>query len=346
VRPARPLALELRVESPGGRLRRYRLGRRATAAVLLAATAMLAGLVLGVASLPSIVAASRVRREMDVALERRSQLGIRLRALVDAYLALDRQAREHAARVDRIRRLYGLPELAPGGEAATGARGGPRSIFGAAILHARRVDQSIEASLARSDAQLAVLARWERERPEEVRAVPALAPIRAADSVVVSAFGPRRNPLSDELEFHAGLDLAAPAGATIRAPSAAVVVWAGEAPAAAGEAWWRLGRVVVLAHGRTYRTLFGHCDRILVRSGQRLAAGTPVATVGKSGWTPTSRLHYEVRRRAGDEEWEPVDPLALALDPAWASAAAHAPAIDRDESRVPPPPPLPRPFAR
>jgi murein DD-endopeptidase MepM/ murein hydrolase activator NlpD len=345
VRRARPLALELRVESPGGRVRRYRLGRRATAAVLLGVTATLAGLALGVVSLPALAAASRVRREMNVALERRTQLGARLRALVDAYVALDQQVREHAARVERIRRLYGLPEIPLRSESEAVVRGASQTIFGAAILHGRRVDQTIEAVLARTDAELAVLTRWERDRPEEVRSVPVLAPIRAADAVVVSAFGPRRNPLSEELEFHAGLDLAAPAGATIRAPSDASVVWAGEAPAGAGESWWRLGRVVVLAHGRSYRSLFGHCDRILVRAGQRIRAGAPIATVGKSGWTPTPRLHYEVRHRAGDADWEPIDPLTLVLDPAWAPLAANAPAIEREADGASPLP-LPRPFAR
>lgn len=341
----RRLALELRVESPGGRLRRYRLGRRATAAVLAGAVATLAGLAIGVVELPSLVAASRVRREMNVALERRSQLGARLRALVDAYVDLERQVREHATRVDRIRRLYGLPELVASDGSEPGARFEPATIFRAAILHARRVDATVDATLARADAQLAVLARWERDRPDEVRALPALAPLRAADSVVVAGFGPRRHAVSEELEFHAGLDLAAPAGTTIRAPSEAVVVWAGEAPASAGELWWRLGRIVVLAHGRSFRTLFGHCDRLLVRSGQRLAAGTPIATVGASGWAPTPRLHYEVRRRAGDGDWEPVDPLAFALDPAWTLFGANAPAAGRDETGVVPPA-LPRVFAR
>lgn len=342
---ARPLALELRVESPGGRIRRYRFGPLVTAGALALTAATLGGLALGVASLPSLVAASRVRREMNVALERRTQLGDRLRALVDAYVVLDRQVREHGARVDRIRSLYGLPELAVAAPPESPSRGEPRTIFGAAILHGRRVDQAIDAALARTDAQLAVLSRWERDRPDEVRSVPALAPVRAADSVVVSGFGPRRDPLTGEPEFHAGVDLAAPAGAAIRAPSDAVVVWAGEPPTGAGETWWRLGRIVVLAHGRTYRTIFGHCDRMLVRRGQRIALGTPIATVGSSGWTPSPRLHYEVRRRDADGVWIAVDPLTLALDPVGAPTASEVSIVEPDPG-APGAPDLPRVFAR
>jgi len=339
------LALELRVESPGGRSRRYRLGGLASVVVLLAALAIFGGVALGLASLPSLLAASRDRREMNVALERRSQYGDRLRALVVEYAALDRQVREHADRVDRIRRLYGLPELPAAVESETAARREPRTIFDGAILHARRVDLAIEANLARTDALLAILARWERDRPAEVRAVPAILPLRAAEAVPVSGFGRRRDPVSGELEFHAGIDFAAPAGATVRAPSDATVRWAGEPPTNAGEAWWRLGRVVVLAHGDQFRTVFGHCDRILVRRGQRIAVGTPIATVGTSGWTATPRLHYEVRRPGSDASWTAIDPATLVIDPQSALLQEGMPAA-AEKGTEPDPPPLPRSFER
>jgi murein DD-endopeptidase MepM/ murein hydrolase activator NlpD len=151
--------------------------------------------------------------------------------------------------------------------------------------------------------------------------------------------------VSGEPEFHAGLDLAARAGTPVRAPAEGVVRWAGEPPTGAGEAWWRLGRLVVLQHGDGYLTVFGHCDRTLVRAGQRVAAGAPIATVGASGWTPTPRLHYEVRRRTGDGEWRAIDPVTVALEPAFVAAAADAErAVPTPEG--PHPPPLPRAFAR
>jgi len=340
-----PLTVELRFELRGGLVHRRRLGPWATAALLGALAATAAGAVAGVASLPSLFAASRVRREMDVSLERRSQLGERLRALVDAYAALDRQARDHAARVDRIRQLYGLPALAPRVELEPAARPAATAIFGGAILHGRRLDATVEATLARTDALLAVLARWERERPTEVRAVPARLPLAAADAVPVSGFGPRRDPVSGEAEFHAGLDLAARVGATVRAPADGIVRWAGEPPTGAGEAWWRLGRMVVVRHGDAYLTIYGHCDRTLVRVGQRVAAGAPLATVGASGWTPSPRLHYEVRRRTGGDEWTAIDPATLALDPAFAAAAADAERAAPSPDG-PQPPALPRPFLR
>jgi murein DD-endopeptidase MepM/ murein hydrolase activator NlpD len=345
VRGGGPLVLELRTELPGGIVLRRRLGRGATAVTLLGLAAIAAGALAGIASLPELLASRRVRREMNVSLERRTQLGERLRALVEGYAALDRQTREHAARVDRVRRLYGLPELAARPELAPPPQVSPAAIFGGAMLHGWRLDATIDAALARADAQLATLARWERERPDEVRAVPARLPVAASDAVPVSGFGPRQDPVSGGAEFHPGLDLAAPAGSAIRAPADATVRWVGEAPTGAGEAWWRLGRIVVLAHGSSYLTIFGHCDRTLVRQGQRVPAGAPVATVGRSGWTPTPRLHFEIRRRDADGEWVAVDPVSLALDPAFAAAAAAADSLT-PEPGGPAPPPLPRAFAR
>jgi murein DD-endopeptidase MepM/ murein hydrolase activator NlpD len=71
---------------------------------------------------------------------------------------------------------------------------------------------------------------------------------------------------------------------------------------------------VVIAHGSRYRTLFGHCDRLLVRVGQKVESGQPLATVGSSGRAASPRLHYEVRRRDADGDWLAVDPVTLLLD--------------------------------
>jgi len=345
VSPRGAFFLELRIESANGRRRAVRLGRTSSALLLVAALAAVIGAAVGIFLLPSAFAGSRLRRETSVALERRTQLGDRLRSLAERYTELERRAREHGARVDRIRQLYGLPPIAATG-AVPASRPAPEgSIFDGAILYGRRADAAIEASLARTDALLATLALWERERPKETRAVPAMLPIPAADAVPVSGFGPRRDPVTGEPEFHAGLDLAAPAGATIRAPADGIVRWAGEPPPSAGERWWRLGRVVVLADGELYRTILGHCDRILVRAGQHVERGMPIATVGVSGWTPTPRLHFEVRRRDDGGQWQAIDPLRMLLDTSWVPAATpDAEAIGAEPG--PPPPELPSIFAR
>lgn len=341
--PSPHASVELRVVAAGGRETRLRLGGWGGAAAMTIALALVAGLIAGFASIPAALSRSHDRRAMDAALQRRSQLGERLRALVDRCEALDAQVRAHADRVERIRILYGLPALAVAAPVPMRLEHPPGSIFAAAVLHAERLSAAIEAALARTDALVAALARWESEHPEEARSVPVLSPLQGADAVLVAGFGHGRNPVSGEAEFHAGLDFAAPAGAPVRAAAGGVVRWAGEPPPNASEQWWRLGRIVVVAHGASYRTVYGHCDRVAVRVGQRIETGELLALVGRSGWSPTPRLHFEIRRRDADGGWQPLDPRRMLL---------VGPGVSADPGRadppvlLPAPPPFPRAFER
>ena len=338
-------SLELVWIPAGGRERRLRVGRRVLVGVFVLTMLLVASLLLFAAVLPSLVSRARLSREMDVALARRVQLGERLRALVEHATQLDRQIQAHAARVDRIRALYGLPELGGASEPAHATPRVPRTIFAAAILYADQQTILMRATLDRADASVAVLARWESEHSDEARAVPALLPLPAADLVMVAGFGPGRDPVTGVVEFHAGLDLAAPEGDLVRAPSAGVVRWAGDAPTAAGTLWWRLGHLVVIAHGTRYLTLYGHCGKLLVHQGQHVSAGEPIATVGASGRTASPRLHYEIRQRTAAGNWDAVDPRRLLLD--LGPLAAPVPAPKRfEDGETPTAPPLPSVFVR
>ncbi len=131
--------------------------------------------------------------------------------------------------------------------------------------------------------------------------------------MLTSAFGSRRSPYTRAMEFHSGIDLAAPAGTPIFAPVAGVVVWAGAVEADRRSDWWRLGQTVVIASGDSFRT---HLRTLRADPGparQRVAAGDPIATVGETGWTTAPHLHYEIRRRTASG-WTAVDPRDYLLD--------------------------------
>jgi murein DD-endopeptidase MepM/ murein hydrolase activator NlpD len=338
---------ELRFEGARGGRAVVRLGPLRIAAAALLALAALALLAAGLVELPTRLSSSRERRETDVLLARRLQLGERLRQLATRFEQLESDSRRLGERVERVRRLYGLPGLPLAPPAARGAPGLTGSIFAAAALHVAKLDALVEARLSATDSLLATLARWEVEHRDEVVSVPARLPIRAQVAVPTALFGPERNEWSGEVEFHAGLDLAAPAGTAIVAPAGGVVRWAGEAPPSAGGAWWRLGRTVVLAHGDRHRTLFGHCDRVLVRSGQRVTTGQPIATVGSSGRALSPRLHYEVRRRdAADGSWRAIDPLEVVLELEQLERALGAPLPRRAAAGAGEAPPFPLAYAR
>jgi murein DD-endopeptidase MepM/ murein hydrolase activator NlpD len=99
---------------------------------------------------------------------------------------------------------------------------------------------------------------------------------------VSSPFGPRGR------WFHAGLDIAAAAGAEVRAAAAGRVTFAGFHNGGFG---W----MVVVAHGNGLRTLYAHLSLVTTMVGTRVAVGTAIGLVGSSGHSTGPHLHFEAR---------------------------------------------------
>lgn len=99
-------------------------------------------------------------------------------------------------------------------------------------------------------------------------------------------------------EEHVGLDVAVAVGAVVRAAGGGTVLDAGEEP--------EYGRFVRLGHPDAYETVYSHLSRVLVATGQTVAAGEVIALSGNSGRSSAPHLHFEVRR-----EGKPVDPSTL-----------------------------------
>ena len=307
--------IHLHPRNPRGRIRSLRLGRRGKWSALFLFAVYVLFLVAGLVAAPRTISNQLLQREYRARLARRQQLGERVQALVERFEVLSRQGRSLLARVERIERVYGIPPAVND----TAERFSPRSIelsptiFGGALTQGNRLDAKVRHDLDRSDLALAAIETFERTNRRWIAEVPAHSPLRGEDVVLTSGFGSRRSPYTRAMEFHSGIDLAAPAGSLIFAPVAGVVVWAGAVEADRRNDWWRLGLTVVLANGDSFRTLFGHCREILVRPGARVEVGDPIATVGETGWTTAPHLHYEIRRRMGSE-WRAVDPRDYLLD--------------------------------
>ena len=113
--------------------------------------------------------------------------------------------------------------------------------------------------------------------------------------VVTSPFGVRINPLTRRLEFHRGLDIAAPAGSPVRATADGVVTFSGwNGPG---------GNLVVLSHGEGFTTCYAHNSMNLVRVGQLVRRGDIIAYAGSTGSATGSHVHYEIWN-----EGRPVNP--------------------------------------
>ncbi len=158
---------------------------------------------------------------------------------------------------------------------------------------------------------------FETAHADQVRTTPSLSPLRRDEFVLTSPFGTRRSPFTKQVDFHPGIDLAAATGTPIHAPADGSVVYAGRYPVRQSVSWWRYGNLIALRHGDRFITLFGHCDSIGVRVGQKVRQGEVIGTVGNTGWSTSPHLHYEVRKLRQDGEFEPVDPRVYILDHRW-----------------------------
>ena len=114
-------------------------------------------------------------------------------------------------------------------------------------------------------------------------------PLQGEGRLVMSdEYGWRHDPLSGERQMHAGIDLVAPWGTPILAAREGTIKFAG----------WKggYGKLVVVGHSGDYETWYGHCTEFLVRDGDRVAAGQPIARVGATGAVTAPHLHFELRQ--------------------------------------------------
>lgn len=123
---------------------------------------------------------------------------------------------------------------------------------------------------------------------------------------ISSRFGWRFHPVLGSRSFHSGLDLAAPMGAPIGAARAGKVIFAG--PKGPN------GNLVQIDHGDGTVSSYAHNSKILVRVGQRVVQGEPIARVGSTGRSTGPHLHFEIRRHGKLE-----DPKPLLDSPYWRS---------------------------
>jgi hypothetical protein len=103
---------------------------------------------------------------------------------------------------------------------------------------------------------------------------------------ITSPFGWRVDPMNGSQRFHGGIDIAAATGIPVYAPQPGYVVYSGY--------YGGFGNVVVLDHGHTLYTLYGHNSQLLVQAGQYVSAGQPISLVGSTGRSTGPHLHFEV----------------------------------------------------
>jgi murein DD-endopeptidase MepM/ murein hydrolase activator NlpD len=88
-----------------------------------------------------------------------------------------------------------------------------------------------------------------------------------------------------------------PEGTVIKAAEGGVVAYAGNELKG-------FGNLVLIRHSGDWVTAYAHSSEILVKRGDVVRRGQPIAKAGRTGNVSAPQLHFEVRRGAS-----PVDPM-------------------------------------
>ena len=113
---------------------------------------------------------------------------------------------------------------------------------------------------------------------------------------VVTEFGPHQHPKYKTVVISNGLDIAAAEGAEVRSVGPGIVDLVQWLPG--------YGETVIVNHGRSYYTIYGHLGSVNVRPDDRVDPGHLLGTVGDTGSLKGVCLHFEVRQ--GGEAQDPM----------------------------------------
>jgi murein DD-endopeptidase MepM/ murein hydrolase activator NlpD len=244
-------------------------------AIYLGIAGVVALLVLG--SLLGSFAVSRLTEQGRVG--RLSRENSDLKAQVAAYAAAMDTFRHFIAKTEqmdnKLRASISLP-LIPGDIRLMGIGGNqppsPEPRVDAMLRRVRFEQQSL------AEIEAAV-----KEQESRLENMPSIWPVQGW---VGSGYGYRRDPFTGSRTLHPGLDIVAPTGTPIEATAAGRVVYAG------WKSEW--GRCVEIDHGGGIKTFYAHCRTLKVSGGENVFRGDVIATVGSSGRSTGTHLHYGV----------------------------------------------------
>ncbi|OGP82139.1 MAG: hypothetical protein A2Y95_01895 [Deltaproteobacteria bacterium RBG_13_65_10] len=201
---------------------------------------------------------------------------------------LDRKVRAMANLRDRRETATPTPMFGIGGEAVDEGRWA----FSLYNVETALVDEmnaelerlSMEASI--QEQSLKELNHSLVEKSIVAAHLPSIWPTRG---LVTSTFGDRANPITGAHQFHTGLDIATRVGTPVFATADGVVIYVGRHGG--------LGRLIIVSHGNSLSTRYGHLSQTYVNVGDRVMRGMKIGAVGSSGMSTGPHLHYEVLKR-------------------------------------------------
>ena len=127
-------------------------------------------------------------------------------------------------------------------------------------------------------------------------------PIQSGKFTVSSPFGFRADPSTGKFKMHNGVDFAAASGTPIYSSESGTVYFANFG--LSGSGFGGYGNVVAIRHFSSLVSLYGHCSKLLVSTGQTVQKGQIIALVGSTGDSTGNHCHFEIRLNG-----KAVDPM-------------------------------------
>lgn len=113
---------------------------------------------------------------------------------------------------------------------------------------------------------------------------------------VVTSFGNIRHPRYNTMISSKGIEISSEENVIVRAIHPGAVEYTDYHPG--------VGNLVIINHGLSYYSIYGHCSDFLVKKGSVVTAGQPIAYVGDIGSMKGNTLHFEIRNKT-----TPLNPL-------------------------------------
>jgi len=105
---------------------------------------------------------------------------------------------------------------------------------------------------------------------------------------LTSRMGFRKDPFTGMRAYHTGIDIANRRGTPVYAAQHGRVVYTGYRG--------NFGRTIIITHPQGYVTIYAHLDKIFVKRSQTVQQGDKIGTVGNTGRSTGSHLHFEIHQ--------------------------------------------------
>lgn len=113
------------------------------------------------------------------------------------------------------------------------------------------------------------------------------------EGILTSAYGMRESPISGNMLFHKGIDLAAPIGTPVYACKSGEII-----SATTDETY---GNFIIIQHENNMQSVYAHLSKFQTTEGY-VRSGSIIGYVGSTGLSTGPHLHFEIRQNGKNKD--------------------------------------------